>query len=160
MGGSTAAGSITVGSETLSRSYAGPCYTAVSTSVSAGILPSDTKSMGVLLVVRGNDNVTSEMHGFTDSTCTTKNYHMNTKYDNVVIGSAFGSNYQVTHTLVSINVLANTTPAQSFMSDLYSQTVVLETEKVVPYGLAFRGLWSLSGTAFQKGGGLVLILHL
>ena len=147
----TAAGSITIGSETLSGTYATSCFTAVSTSISAGVLPPDTKSIGWLLVVRGNDNVTSEYHGFTDSTCTTKNFHMNTVFDNVTIGSASVSNYQVDHITTSLNFLANTTPAQTWIASTLSTTTVLETEKTVAYGLASRGLWFLSSTAFEKG---------
>ncbi|HIB94227.1 MAG TPA: hypothetical protein EYO60_08030 [Candidatus Lambdaproteobacteria bacterium] len=65
---STASGSITVGSETLSGTYATSCYTAgISDLVSSGSVPSDTKSVGWLFVVRGNDNITEEFQGFTDS---------------------------------------------------------------------------------------------
>ena len=90
---STASGSIALGSDNLSGVYATACYTSsISSLVSAGNLPSDTKSYGFLFVVTGNDNVTSEFHGFTDSTCTTKGFHLNTLYDNVSVGSASGSN--------------------------------------------------------------------
>ena len=65
---STASGSITVGSETLSGTYATSCYTAgISDLVSSGSVPSDTKSVDWLFVVRGNDNITEEFQGFTDS---------------------------------------------------------------------------------------------
>ena len=93
---STASGSITVGSETLSGTYATSCLTAgVSDLVSSNSVPSDTKALAWLFVVTGNDNITEELHGYTDTTCTTKNYHSNLVYDNVSVGSASGSNYQV-----------------------------------------------------------------
>ena len=93
---STASGSITVGSETLSGTYATSCLTAgVSSMASSGSVPSDTKALAWIFVVTGNDNVTEELHGYTDITCTTKNYHNNLTYDNVSVGRAAGSNYQV-----------------------------------------------------------------
>ena len=89
----TASGSITVGSATLSRTYATSCFTNASAlGISA---PSDTKSYGWIFIVRGNDNVTEEQNYYTDSTCTTKGYQQKNVYDNVTVGSAFGSNYQV-----------------------------------------------------------------
>ncbi len=56
----TAAGSITVGSATLSGTYATSCFTDAS-DFSEGSAPSDMKSYGFLFIVRGNDNVTEEL---------------------------------------------------------------------------------------------------
>ena len=90
----TAAGSITVGSATLSGTYATSCFTNAS-DLSEGSAPSDMKSYGFLFIVRGNDNVTEEINYYTDSTCTTKGFTQKSMYDNVTVGSASGSNYQV-----------------------------------------------------------------
>ena len=149
---STASGSITVGSETLSGTYATSCITAVSNLVSSNSLPSDTKAIGWLIVVRGNDNITEEQHGFTDTTCTTKNYHSNLVYDNVSVGSASGSNYQVLQLYTGVNLLANTTAADTWLETQFSVTLTVGTENkysVGPY--QSYGLWNLSGTTFQKG---------
>ena len=127
---STASGSITVGSETLSGTYATSCITAgVSDMASSGSVPSDTKALAWIFVVRGNDNITEEQHGFTDTTCTTKNYHSNLVYDNVSVGSASGSNYQVLQLYTGVNLLANTTAADTWLETQFSVTLTVETEK-------------------------------
>ena len=149
---STASGSITVGSETLSGTYATSCQTAgVSSMASSGSLPSDTKALAWIFVVTGNDNVTEELHGYTDITCTTKNYHNNLTYDNVSVGSASGSNYQVLQLYNEVELLAKTTAAKTWMATTYSVTLTLETELKTSVGpLQAYGLWNLSGTTFQK----------
>ena len=149
---STASGSITVGSETLSGTYATSCLTAgVSSMASSGSIPSDTKALAWIFVVTGNDNVTEELHGYTDITCTTKNYHNNLTYDNVSVGSASGSNYQVLQLYNEVELLAKTTAAKTWMATTYSVTLTLETELKTSVGpLQAYGLWNLSGTTFQK----------
>ena len=149
---STASGSITVGSETLSGTYSTSCQTAgVSSMASSGSVPSDTKALAWIFVVTGNDNVTEELHGYTDITCTTKNYHNNLTYDNVSVGSASGSNYQVLQLYNEVELLANTTAAKTWMATTYSVTLTLETELKTSVGpLQAYGLWNLSGSTFQK----------
>ena len=149
---STASGSITVGSETLSGTYATGCITAaVSDLVSSNSLPSDTKALGWLFVVTGNDNVTEEFHGFTDTTCTTKNFHTNLMYDNVSVGSASDSNYQVLQLYTGIDLLANTTAADTWLETAYSVTITVGTEYIIDNSsIQYYGLWNLSGTTFQK----------
>ena len=150
---STASGSITVGSETLSGTYATSCITAaVSDLVSSNSLPSDTKALGWLFVVTGNDNVTEELHGFTDTTCTTKNFHTNLMYDNVSVGSASGSNYQVIQYNTAVSLLGNTTAADTWLETAYSVTLTVGTEyiKTAASSIQYYGLWNLSGTTFQK----------
>ena len=151
---STASGSITVGSETLSGTYATSCYTAgVSDLVSSNSVPSDTKALAWLFVVRGNDNITEEQHGFTDTTCTTKNFHTNLIYDNVSVGSASGSNYQVLLLYTGIDLLANTPAAVTWIYNRYGYTLTVGTEyiKTSSSSIKYYGLWNLSGTTFQRG---------
>ena len=150
---STASGSITVGSETLSGTYATSCLTAgVSDLVSSNSVPSDTKALAWLFVVRGNDNITEEQHGFTDTTCTTKNYHSNLVYDNVSVGSASGSNYQVLQLNTGVSLLGNTTDADSWLEFSYGVTLTVGTEyKTMGTSIQYYGLWNLSGTTFQRG---------
>ena len=151
---STASGSITVGSETLSGTYATSCITAaVSDLVSSNSLPSDTKALGWLFVVTGNDNNTEELNGYTDTTCTTKNFHTNLMYDNVSVGSASGSNYQVIQYNTAVSLLGNTTAADTWLETAYSVTLTVGTEyiKTAASSIQYYGLWNLSGTTFQKG---------
>ena len=148
----TAAGSITVGSATLSGTYATSCITAgVSDLVSSNSLPSDTKALGWLFVVTGNDNNTEELNGYTDTTCTTKNFHTNLMFDNVSVGSASGSNYQVLQLNTGLSLLAKTTDADNWLETTYSVTLTVGTEeKATGSSIQYYGLWNLSGTTFQK----------
>ena len=153
MAASTASGSITVGSETLSGTYATSCITAaVSELVSSNSLPSDTKALGWLFVVTGNDNVTEELNGYTDTTCTTKNFHTNLMYDNVSVGSTSGSNYQVIQFNNEVSLLGNTTDADNWLENAYSVTLTVGTEyiKTSSSSIKYYGLWNLSGTTFQR----------
>ena len=106
-----------MGSETLSGSYVTSCYAgaAVDSMASSSTVPSDTKSIAWAFVVNGNDNVSDEYQGFSDSTCTTKSFHLIWVYDNVSVGSASGSNYKVSLPLTSIQLLVNTTAAETWI---------------------------------------------
>jgi len=154
----TASGSITVGSATLSGTYATSCFTetVAKTLIDLGAAPSDTKSFGHLFIVRGNDNVTEEMNYYSDSTCTTKSYTQTSVLDNVTVGSASGSNYQVAMSEKSINLLVTTTVAETWLEAMYGGlidvTVGSEYIMAVPAALAANyGLWNVSATTFKKG---------
>ena len=149
----TAAGSITVGSATLSGTYATSCFTNVS-DFSEGSAPSDMKSYGFLFIVRGNDNVTEETNFYTDSTCTTKGYTQKSVYDNVTVGSASGSDFQVAHNLKEIKLLATTTVAETWAEALFSGRidVVVDTVYTVSGNQLQRyNLWNVSATTFKMG---------
>ena len=154
----TASGSITVGSATLSGTYATSCFTetVAKTLIDLGSAPSDTKSFGHLFIVRGNDNVTEEMNYYSDSTCTTKSYTQKSVLDNVTVGSASGSNYKVTMSQKSVNLLVTTTVAETWVEALYGGlidvTVGSEYIMATPAALAaYYGLWNVSATTFKKG---------
>ena len=125
----TAAGSITVGSATLSGTYATSCFTDAS-DFSAGSAPSDMKSYGFLFIVRGNDNVT--------------------------VGRASGSNYQVGLYNKKNKFLVTTTVSETWLQGIYGGTVdfVVDTEKIVPVHPSYQqkyNLWNVSATTFKKG---------
>ena len=64
--GVTASGSITVGSDTVSGTYATVCIDA-----SSGITkPSDTTHVGYIIVITGSSTFTKERNFYTDSACT------------------------------------------------------------------------------------------
>ena len=119
---------------------------------SSGSVPSDTKALAWIFVVNGNDNVTEELHGYTDTTCTTKNFHTNLMYDNVSVGSASGSNYQVIQYNTAVSLLGNTTTADTWLESTYSVTLTVGTEyiKTSSSSIKYYGLWNLSGTTFQR----------
>ena len=151
----TAAGSITVGSATLSGTYATSCFTDAS-DFSEGSAPSDMKSYGFLFIVRGNDNVTEETNYYTDSTCTTKGYTKKNVYDNVTVGSASGSNYQVALMYKQIKILVTTTVSEAWVDGIYGGSVdfVVDTEKILTVSASSQqkyNLWNVSATTFEMG---------
>ena len=151
----TAAGSITVGSATLSGTYATSCFTNVS-DFSEGSAPSDMKSYGFLFIVRGNDNVTEETNYYTDSTCTTKGYTRKNVYDNVTVGSASGSNYQVELIYKQLKILVTTTVSETWVEGIYggSHDFVVDTEKIFTVSASSQqkyNLWNVSATTFEMG---------
>ena len=151
----TAAGSITVGSATLSGTYATSCFTDVS-DFSEGSAPSDMKSYGFLFIVRGNDNVTEETNYYTDSICSTKGYTKKNVYDNVTVGSASGSNYQVALMYKQIKILVTTTVSEAWVDGIYGGSVdfVVDTEKILTVSASSQqkyNLWNVSATTFEMG---------
>jgi len=151
----TAAGSITVGSATLSGTYATSCFTNAS-DFSEGSAPSDMKSYGFLFIVRGNDNVTEETNYYTDSTCTTKGYTRKNVYENVTVGSAAGSNYQVALIWKQIKILVTTTVSETWVEGIYggSDDFVVDTEKILTVSASSQqkyNLWNVSATTFEMG---------
>ena len=151
----TAAGSITVGSATLSGTYATSCFTNAS-DFSDGAAPSDMKSYGFLFIVRGNDNVTEETNYYTDSICSTKGYTKKNVYDNVTVGSASGSNYQVALMYKQIKILVTTTVSEAWVDGIYGGSVdfVVDTEKILTLSASSQqkyNLWNVSATTFEMG---------
>ena len=158
----TAAGSITVGSATLSGTYATSCFTDVS-DFSEGSAPSDMKSYGFLFIVRGNDNVTEETNYYTDSICSTKGYTKKNVYDNVTVGNAYGSkygtdysNYQVELEYKQIKLLVTTTVSETWVEGIYGGSVdfVVDTEKILTVSASSQqkyNLWNVSATTFEMG---------
>ena len=152
----TAAGSITVGSATLSGTYATSCFTNASSLTSSGSASSDIKSYGFLFIVRGNDNVTEELNHYTDSTCTTVGYQQKDVYDNVTVGSASGSNYQVAQSYKQFKILVTTTVSETWVEGIYGGSIdfVVDTEKIFPVSASSQqkyNLWNVSATTFEKG---------
>jgi hypothetical protein len=151
----TAAGSITVGSATLSGTYATSCFTDAS-DFSAASAPSDMKSYGFLFIVRGNDNVTEETNFYTDSTCSTKGYSQKYLYDNVTVGSASGSNYQVALIHKQMKILVTTTVSETWAQAKFGGSVdfVVDTEKTIGISASSQqryNLWNVSATTFKMG---------
>ena len=135
----TASGSITVGSETMSGTYASACITSgVSVFVAATQAPSDVQSYAGIIVVTGNDNVSDETIMFTDTSCSSSSIIMKTQYDNITVGSASGSNYPVTLTKVRTLWTANTAAAKTWIEAIWTAVgltfdVTVGTEKLDTY---------------------------
>ena len=152
----TAAGSITVGSATLSGTYATSCFTNASSLISSGSASSDIKSYGFLFIVRGNDNVTEELNHYTDSTCTTVGYQQKDVYDNVTVGSASGSDFQVAQSYKLIKILVTTTVSETWVQGVYGGSIdfVVDTEKIFTVSASSQQkytLWNVSATTLEMG---------
>ena len=117
-GATTASGSITMGSYSMSGVYKTACSTTgVSANVAAGNYASDVQSLNFWFVVTGNDNVTKETHLFTDTSCSNSSYFFANFWDNVTIGTASGSNYPVTYNITGVNIVGNTTAGLSWLEE-------------------------------------------
>ena len=121
----TASGSLTVGSETMSGTYASACNTSVNTMIAGGYLPSDAKAWGGVVVVSGNDNLTQETVSYTDTSCTSVSHRIRTIYDNITVGSASGSNYPLTMDKAAQGFLVATTTAETWLEALFSNQINL-----------------------------------
>ena len=120
-----ASGSITVGSETMSGTYASACVTSVDTMIAGGYLPSDAKAWGGIVVVTGNDNLTQETVSYTDTSCTSVSHRIRTIYDNITVGSASGSNYPLTMDKAAQGFLVATTTAETWLEALFLNQISL-----------------------------------
>ena len=121
----TASGSLTVGSETMSGTYASVCITSVDTMIAGGYLPSDAKAWGGVVVVSGNDNITQEAVSYTDTSCTSVSHRIRSVYDNITVGSASGSNYPLTMDKAAQGFLVATTTAETWLEALFLNQISL-----------------------------------
>ena len=110
----TASGSITVGSETLSGVYISECNaTAFAAVAGSAMFPSDVKSGKTTIVVTGNTALTQEFLMYTDSSCSTPSLTYKNVRDNVTLGVASGSNYLVTYNADSLKIKPSTAVAET-----------------------------------------------
>ena len=139
----------------MSGAYTSQCFVGspVSILVDSGTASPDIKSFGHLLNVRGSDNVTDELHAFTDATCTTKSYHLNTYYDNVTVGSGAGGTHIVLIQSTSIRLLVSTTAAETWAEALFSLALTVGTEYKIASTLLYYNMRNVSSTTFYKGTG-------
>ena len=104
----TASGSITVGSETMSGVYLSTCYTGFADSAGQQIFPSDVKSGYTAVVVTGNTAISEEILMYTDTACSTPSSTWKQVRTDFTVGSASGSNYAVTYKDTTVKVKPST----------------------------------------------------
>ena len=104
----TASGSITVGSETMSGVYLSPCYAGFADSAGQNIFPSDVKSGYSAVVVTGDAAITEELLLYTDTACSTPSMSWKQVRSDFTVGSASGSNYAVTYKDATVKVKPST----------------------------------------------------
>ena len=150
--GVTASGSITLGSDTVSGTYATECIGASSLTK-----PSDTTHVGYLIVITGSSTFTKERNFYTDSACTSLSLGWYENYTSVVVGDASGSDYKVTYTQANRTFFAKTTGGETYIESVFEGLdVTVGTASVITLGIPFYNLIKVSGTNFYFGEGEIL----
>ena len=146
--GVTASGSITVGSDTVSGTYATVCIDASSVSAK----PSDSTHIGYIVVITGSSTFTEELNYYTDSACTSLSLGWYDNYTSVVVGDASGSDYKVTYTQANYTFFAKTTAGETYIESKFAGLdVTVGTESVITLGIPFYNLIKVSGTSIYFG---------
>ena len=149
--GVTASGSMTVGSETLSGTYATVCSDASSLSAK----PSDSTHIGFVIVVTGSSTFTRELNYYTDSACTSLSLGWYFNSTSTVLGDLTGSDYKVAYTQANQTFLAKTTAGETFIENLFGAglNVTVGTAYVMTMGIPYYNLIKVSGTNLIFGTG-------
>ena len=153
----TASGSITVGSETMSGVYLSTCNTGIAASAGTQIFPSDVKSGYMALVVTGDAAISEEFLMYTDTTCSTPSLTYKQGRTDFTVGSASGSNYAVTYKASAVKVKPSTDVAKSHMDAFATSTgqsltfTVGSETSVTDSGSTKYNLVSVTSTTVQTG---------
>jgi len=118
----TASGSITVGSETMSGVYLSSCNTEFGDMAGQQIFPSDVKSGYTAVVVTGDAAISEEFLMYTDTSCSTPSLTWKQGRTDFAVGSASGSNYAVTYKASAVKVKPSTDAAKSHMDSFATST--------------------------------------
>ena len=146
--GVTASGSITVGSDTVSGTYATVCIDASSVSAK----PSDSTHFGYIVVITGSSTFTEELNYYTDSACTSLSLGWYDNYTSVVVGDASGSDYKVAYTQANQTFFAKTTGGETYIENVFAGLdVTVGTASVQTVGVPYYNLIKVSGTNFYIG---------
>ena len=154
----TASGSITVGSETLSGTYVSACNTTqFAAAAGTQLFPSDVKSGYTALVVTGDAAISEEFLTYTDTSCSTPSLTWKQGRTDFTVGSASGSNYAVTYKASTVKVKPSTDVAKSHMDAFASSTgqsltfTVGSETSVTDSGSTKYNLVSVTSTTVQTG---------
>ena len=153
----TASGSITVGSETMSGVYLSNCYTGFAEVAGTQVFPSDVKSGYMALVVTGDAAISEEFLMYTDTSCSTPSLTWKQGRTDFTVGSASGSNYAVTYKVSTIKIKPSTDVAKSHMESFASsENISLAFTKgsettVTDSGDTKYNLVSVTSTTVQTG---------
>ena len=155
----TASGSITVGSETLSGTYVSECNTTgFAANAGSGLFPSDVKSGKTVIVVTSDTTFSDEMFMYTDTSCSTPSMNQKNGRDNVTVGVASGSNYLVTYASSTYKVQADTTVAETHLEAFIlaatgsAVDLTVGTEHSMSgSGNTYKNVWSVTSTTIQTG---------
>ena len=156
----TASGSITVGSETMSGTYVSACNTTqFAAAAGSNFFPSDVKSGKTVIVVTSDTTLTEEFLMYTDTSCSTPTLSYKQVRDNVTVGAASGSNYLVTYNADSIKIKPYTEVAETHIETFatnagQSWALTVGTESSFSdSGSLYMNLWSVTSTTIETGDG-------
>ena len=155
----TASGSITVGSETLSGTYVSECNTTqFAAAAGTSVFPSDVKSGRTVIVVTSDTAISDEMLMYTDTSCSIPTAYSKNGRDNVTVGEASGSNYKVTYVSSTYKVQADTTVAETHLEAFLLAATGSAVDLTVGSETTVTGsvdtkknVWSVTSTTFQQG---------
>ena len=155
----TASGSITVGSETLSGTYVSECNTTgFAANAGSGFFPSDVKSGKTVIVVTSDTTFSDEMLMYTDTSCSTPTAYTKNGNTSVTVGVAVDNGTKVTYVSSTYKVQADTTVAETHLEAfLLAATgsavdLTVGTEHSISgSGNSYKNVWSVTSTTFQQG---------
>ena len=158
----TASGSITVGSATMSGTYASECNDLTGSSALGSQIPSDVLANRDVLVVVGSDNVSEESYFYTDTTCTNLSAYLKDGNDNFTVGDQSGDYYKVTYNEETFKVMAVTSTAVTFYETYFAtygitnQGTAVDLSAGIEYSMGGNGniymnLYSVTSTTVQTG---------
>ena len=155
----TASGSITVGSETLSGVYVSPCNSAFATLAGSSWVPSDVLSGKTTIVVTGNTALTEEFLLYTDSSCSAPSLTWKKSRTDFTVGDAVDNGTKVTYK-ASISKIKPSTDVAKSQWDTFASSVGLSVTftvgsetSITDSGSTFMNLFNVTSTTIKTGNG-------
>ena len=154
----TASGSITVGSETLSGTYVSTCNT-TQFAAAAGTytFPSDVQSGKTVIVVTSDTTFSDEILMYTDTSCSTPSAYTKNGNTSVTVGVAVDNGTRVTYNSSTYKVNAYTAVARDNLTAALIGNItdidltVGEEFSTAGSGNLYMNLWSVTSTTYQQG---------
>jgi hypothetical protein len=154
----TASGSITVGSETLSGTYVSTCNT-TQFAAAAGTytFPSDVQSGKTVIVVTSDTTFSDETLMYTDTSCSTPSAYSKNGNTSVTVGVAVDNGTIVTYNSSTYKVNAYTAVARDNLTAALIGNItdidltVGEEFSTAGSGNLYMNLWSVTSTTIETG---------
>jgi len=154
----TASGSITVGSETLSGTYVSTCNT-TQFAAAAGTytFPSDVQSGKTVIVVTSDTTFSDEILMYTDTSCSTPSAYTKNGNTSVTVGVAVDNGTKVTYNSSTYKVNAYTAVARDNLTAALIGNItdidltVGEEFSTAGSGNLYMNLWSVTSTTIETG---------
>ena len=154
----TASGSITVGSETLSGTYVSECNTTqFAAAAGTSVFPSDVKSGRTVIVVTSDTAISDEMLMYTDTSCSTPTAYTKNGNTSVTVGVAVDNGTIVTYNSSTYKVNAYTAVARDNLTAALIGNItdidltVGEEFSTAGSGNLYMNLWSVTSTTIETG---------